>query len=91
MSTESIVILGGGITGLATAWFLAERGSELARHATAQNAPILRTAIVGRIAVDGLTGATQPHPLVLQVDPARFVAQPGASAASAASTVSTPS
>jgi D-arginine dehydrogenase len=55
MSSERIVILGGGIAGLATAWFLAERGARdvvvveretgLARHATAQNAAILRTAM----------------------------------------------
>jgi glycine/D-amino acid oxidase-like deaminating enzyme len=53
MSDRGVLIVGGGIAGVATAWFLARRGASevvlvereplLGRHATAQNAAILRT------------------------------------------------
>jgi D-arginine dehydrogenase len=53
METARIAIIGGGIAGLATAWFLARRGEkgvvllererELGRHSTGLNAAILRT------------------------------------------------
>jgi D-arginine dehydrogenase len=54
-ANQRIVILGGGIAGLSTAWHLAVRGAQnvllvegetqLGRHATAQNAAILRSAM----------------------------------------------
>lgn len=53
MGAQRILVIGGGIAGLATAWSLARRGARdvvvleretgLGRHATAQNAAILRT------------------------------------------------
>jgi glycine/D-amino acid oxidase-like deaminating enzyme len=69
-----ILIIGGGIAGLATAWFLARRGArdvvllererELASQATAQNAAILRTPMP-----DALTEG-------LARESARFLRQP---------------
>src|SRR5437773_3741717 len=82
MAQERIVIVGGGIAGLSTAWFLARAGARdragareivlvereraLARHATAQNAAILRTA------------GDDPALLRLAVRSARFLADPPA-------------
>lgn len=53
MSEHSVLIIGGGIAGAATAWHLAERGAkdvvllereqDFGAHATSQNAAILRT------------------------------------------------
>jgi len=55
MSETSIIIVGGGIAGVASAWFLARRGARnvvlvereqnLGTQATAQNAAILRTSM----------------------------------------------
>jgi glycine/D-amino acid oxidase-like deaminating enzyme len=55
MSESTVLIVGGGIAGTATAWFLARRGvrdvvlvereTRLGSHATAQNAAILRTSM----------------------------------------------
>jgi glycine/D-amino acid oxidase-like deaminating enzyme len=55
MSAANVIIIGGGIAGVSTAWFLAQRGersitliereSGLGTHATAQNAAILRTSM----------------------------------------------
>jgi glycine/D-amino acid oxidase-like deaminating enzyme len=55
MSERTVLIVGGGIAGTATAWFLARRGARdvvlieretrLGSHATAQNAAILRTSM----------------------------------------------
>jgi glycine/D-amino acid oxidase-like deaminating enzyme len=55
MSERTVLIVGGGIAGTATAWFLARRGvrdvvlvereTRLGSHATAQNAAILRTSM----------------------------------------------
>jgi D-arginine dehydrogenase len=76
MGNERIVIVGGGIAGLSTAWFLARAGARdvvlverepaLARHATAQNAAILRTA------------GDDPALVRLAVRSARFLTDPPA-------------
>ena len=66
MASERILILGGGVAGLATAWWLARKGARdvvlvereslLATHSSRKNAAILRTATdeedLERLAVD---------------------------------------
>ncbi len=82
VGTERIVIIGGGIAGLASAWWLARRGARdvvvverepvLGSQATAQNAAILRTAMPDDALEDlGLEGAR-----FLAAPPAGFSAVP---------------
>ena len=74
MGSERILIVGGGVAGLATAWWLARRGAKdvvlvereraLATHSSRKNAAILRTATeeedVERIAIESAALLREP-------------------------------
>jgi glycine/D-amino acid oxidase-like deaminating enzyme len=76
MGSERILIVGGGVAGLATAWWLARRGAKdvvlverersLATHSSRKNAAILRTATdeedVERIAIESSRVLANPPP-----------------------------
>ena len=75
MDAQRIVIVGGGIAGVATAWWLAragagqrvvllEREDGLGRHSSGRNAAILRTAVAA------------PATRELALETARFLRQP---------------
>ena len=82
MSEKNILIIGGGIAGAATAWHLAQRGTErvtlleressLGAHATSQNAAILRT-FTGDLATTALAHETAE---LLASPPAGFTEVP---------------